>query len=76
METKSVIAERQPYGGVKCKITVCFHDGRKDRAYDIRQPRDSEGVRHPYYMVDGKRHDLKPNEIKEMKQAIKEALTK
>ena len=68
METRSIIAEVT--GGNVLRAYVNIHILYDDE--DVRCPiRDPKG-KTPFYFLDGARHDLKENGIKELRKAIRE----
>ena len=66
MQTKSVKAENK--GTLKAWIHVEADGFDQPLTYRIKYPRSA----HPYYMVDGARCDLKPNEITALRKVMKE----
>ena len=67
METRSVYVEYEK-GVLKAWIRVESRAFDKTRSFAIRKPKTLE----PYFMVDGARHDLKPNEFKALREAMRE----
>lgn len=67
MKTKSVYVEYEK-GILKAWIKVESSAFDETRSFVIRKPRTLD----PYFMMDGARHDLKPNEFKALRKAMKE----
>ena len=67
METKSIIAEISNGNVLRAYVNIhIFYDD-----IDVKCPiRDPNG-RKPFYFLDGARHDLKPNEVRALKEAIR-----
>lgn len=66
MSTKSIKVKQIKYGIV---ATIIIQDSRGN-VYEsyIRNPSGEQ----PFYLLDGKRHDLTEHEIKRLREAIKE----
>lgn len=71
METKSVKVVKLRSGRMIARIVV-YTSGGNEADYKIHNDRDSEGVSHYWYEVDGHRVDLTPHEVKALWKAVRE----